>query len=337
MPKYDLAKRPGFPNWYIVWSDRGRSKRRTTGEKDRGKAQLVFAAFLQEMQRPARDDLSVASAMTDYLDRHAARLPSKVQAELAGKLLMEHYRGKPVSAVTLQTQDDYIAKRCKDVGDETIARELSVLRAALNRAKKYGRIDNVPHVISLRRAPARERFLTRKEAARLLRACVELHLRNFVRLALYTGARRGAILDLTWDRVDFDHRRIEYPLPGRVETNKRRAVVPFDGALFTALARTKKRTRSKYVIAYQGHRVASIKTAFKAACKRAKLKGVSPHTLRHTAATWAAQSGEDLWRIAGMLGHESLRMTERYAKHQPDYLKSTSQAMLRGRAKVRAN
>lgn len=279
----------------------------------------------------------MASAMTDYLERHAARLPSRVQAEIAGKLLLAHFGGKPVSGVTLQTQDDYIAKRRKDVGDETIARELSVLRAALNRAKMYGRIDNVPRIVSLRRAPARERFLTRKEAARLLRACGELHLRNFVRLALYTGARRGAILDLTWDRVDFANRLIEYPLPGRQQTTKRRATVPFEGALFTALQRAKRRTRSKFAIAYQGHGVASIKTAFKAACRRARLKGVSPHTLRHTAATWAAQSGEDMWKIAGMLGHGSLRMTERYAKHQPEYLKSTSRAMLRGSAKARAN
>lgn len=337
MPKYELTKRPGFPNWYIVWSDHGRSKRRTTGEADREQAQRVFAAFLQEVERPQKNDISVASVMTDYLERHAARLPSKVQAEIAGKFLMDHFGNRPVSDITLQLQDNYIAKRRKDVGDETIARELSVLRAALNRAKKYGRLDSTPHIISLTRAPARERFLTRKEAARLLFACKSVHLRNFVRLALYTGARRGAILDLTWDRVDFAQRRISYALPGRRQTNKRRATVPFGGALLRALRCAKRQGRSKYVIAYNGHGVDSIKTAFKRACKAAKLKGVSPHTLRHTAATWAAQSGEDLWKIAGMLGHESLRMTEKYAKHQPEYLETTAHAMTRGRAKTRAN
>ena len=51
MPKYELAKRPGFPNWYVVWSEHGRSRRRTTGTPDRGEAQAFYAAFVTELER----------------------------------------------------------------------------------------------------------------------------------------------------------------------------------------------------------------------------------------------------------------------------------------------
>jgi integrase len=331
MPKYELAKRPGFPNWYVVWSEHGRSRRCSTRTADRGEAQAFFAAFLTEIDRPAGKAATLASVLNAYLTQHAAHLPSKEQAEIAGKLLLAHYGDALVTAVTLQSQDDYIAKRRKaKVADETISRELSVLRAAVNRAKKYDTIDEAPFVKSLPKAPARERYITRTEAARLLRSCAEAHVRDFVRLALYTGARRGAILELTWDRVDFTQRLLYFPLPGRAQTNKRSAVVPFEGALYTALQRAKRRSRSKYVISYHGRGVDSIKTGFRNACRVAKLKKVTPHTLRHTAATWAAQNGEDLWRIAGMLGHENMRTVQRYAHHQPGHLRSTARAIMRG-------
>ncbi len=41
--------------------------------------------------------------------------------------------------------------------------------------------------------------------------------------------------------------------------------------------------------------------------------------MRHTAATWAAQDGTEIWEIANMLGHTNIRTTQRYMKHHPDY------------------
>lgn len=62
----------------------------------------------------------------------------------------------------------------------------------------------------------------------------------FVRIALYTGARSGAILDLTWDRVDFANKLIYFKNPDRIVRNKRRATVPIEGALLRSLKWLKK-------------------------------------------------------------------------------------------------
>jgi integrase len=60
---------------------------------------------------------------------------------------------------------------------------------------------------------------------------------------------------------------------------------------------------TRYFVEYNGEAVASVKTAFKRAVKLAGLPGkVSPHTLRHTAATWLMQAGADRWQAAGYLG-----------------------------------
>ncbi|HEX6992113.1 MAG TPA: tyrosine-type recombinase/integrase [Gemmatimonadales bacterium] len=336
MPSYKLAKRPGFPNWYIVWTEGHRSHRRSTGTADRRQAELVLAAFILEINRPAEaepDEVGLVALLQEYYDDYASHLPSSVQADIAVRHLTAFYGASTVAAVTLSSQDKYIAKRRKEgVADETISRELSVLRAALRRAEKHGKLKAAPFVKALPKAPARERWLTRKEAAKLLKACREPHLRMFVRLALYTGARSGAILDLTWDRVDFAHRKVWYPLPQRRETNKRRAVVPIVGAMLGALRRAKRNHKGKYVVSYQGQPVASVKKAFRAAVKRAGLKGVTPHTLRHTAATWAAQNGVAMFKVSGILGQRMLATTERYTKHSADHLVDAAWAIVRAKS-----
>ncbi|MSP03489.1 MAG: hypothetical protein EXR07_20975 [Acetobacteraceae bacterium] len=83
-----------------------------------------------------------------------------------------------------------------------------------------------------------------------------------------------------------------------------------------------------YVVEYAGEKVASVKTGTRAAARRANLPGVTPHILRHTAATWMALAGVPMIEIARILGHRDSRITERvYAKHSPDYLRRAVDAL----------
>jgi integrase len=85
---------------------------------------------------------------------------------------------------------------------------------------------------------------------------------------------------------------------------------------------------TRYFVEYNGEAVASVKTAFKRAVKLAGLPGkVSPHTLRHTAATWLMQAGADRWQAAGYLGM-SVEMLDRvYGHHHPDHLQDAVRAI----------
>ncbi len=332
-PNYKLAKRAGSPRWYIVWSESGRSRRVPTGTKDREQAELVLAAFRLERARPAQkrpDEVALSKVLDDYYARHASKLPSAETAAIAIRHLKAFYGAAMISGVTESSLDEYEAIR-RPVSNETINRERMVLRAALNRARKRGWIRDVPHIPTLPKTPPKQRALSRKEAAKFLWACRRIpHLALFVRLGLYTGARRQAILDLTWERVDLGARLIHYPLPEVIHARKRRAVVPVAGALYTALERARRDAATDWVIEWEGAPVQAIKTAFRRAVARAGLENVTPHTLRHTAATWAAQSGASLWDVAGMLA-QRVATTERvYAKHQPGYLAGAARAMLRG-------
>ena len=81
-------------------------------------------------------------------------------------------------------------------------------------------------------------------------------------------------------------------------------------------------------VEYAGEKVASVETGTRAAARRANLPGVTPHILRHTAATRMALAGVPMIEIARMLGHRDSRIAERvYAKHSPDYLRRAVDAL----------
>src|SRR5262249_36618713 len=185
------------------------------------------------------------------------------------------------------------------------------------------------------REPGRDRWLTRSEAAKLLwesrrEVKSRLHLPLFILIALYTGARRGAILGLQWSQVDLVRGRIDFNEPGRARPNKRRPIIPIPRGLLWFLRAAQRRASSPFGIAYDGQAVKRIRRSFRGACRRAGLTDVTPHVLRHTAGTWLAQAGVDLHQIGGWLGHSNEGTTELYAHHHPDYFDAAKRAMERG-------
>jgi integrase len=74
-------------------------------------------------------------------------------------------------------------------------------------------------------------------------------------------------------------------------------------------------------VEFNGKPVASVKKGFKSAVGLAGLGGkVTPHTLRHTAATWLMQRGVPVWEAAGFLGMSAEVLLGTYGHHHPDYL-----------------
>ena len=90
---------------------------------------------------------------------------------------------------------------------------------------------------------------------------------------------------------------------GKQQTNKRQPPVPLPPRLLAHMRRWKDRNViTRHFVEYNGEAVASVKTAFKRGVKLAGLPGkVSPHTLRHTAATWLMQAGLIAGRRLGIL------------------------------------
>ena len=114
---------------------------------------------------------------------------------------------------------------------------------------------------------------------------------------------------------------------GEGSGNKRRAKVPLHPTLRPTLLEAMEARTSAYVVEHGGARVGSIKVGFRNAAIRAGLVGVTPHVLRHTAATWMAQKGVRLELIAGYLGNSAATVERTYSHHHPDHMKEASAAL----------
>lgn len=208
----------------------------------------------------------------------------------------------------------------------TVRKELEVVRAALNFHKKGAvAVFELPAP-----PPAKERYLSRTEARALLRAARPFpHVRAFIALSLATGARQSALLELTWGRVDFPRKRVSLALGDALDPQrKRRATVPMNKRAYRYLKVLDAAKTCDHVIEWGGHRVLSVKKGFKAACDRAGLSNVTPHMLRHTAASWMAEAGIDMFRISRYLGHGDTKITERrYAKLHPEFLADAADSL----------
>ncbi|MCD0417290.1 site-specific integrase [Rubrivivax sp. JA1024] len=320
--------------YYIVWSEAGRSRERSTGSADRRIAENALAAFLHVRTRDAgpRDpaEILITDVLADYAEEHGPETASPWRIAAAVKALVPFWQGKTVAQINRESCRSYVAFRKRSAG--TARRELGVLRAAVNHAHRSGRLTRVV-AFDLPEAPeARDRFLTKAEAAALLRAAlreprVRLYLPLFVLIGLYSGQRKEAILSLRWSQIDLDAGRIDFNAPGARRSNKRRARQPIPRKLLGHLRRARRRgTDIGFVIHENGKRLGDIKRGFATACTKAGLENVTPHVLRHTCATWLMQRGAPLWEAAGYLDMTSETLQRVYGHHHPDFLRGAAEA-----------
>ena len=212
------------------------------------------------------------------------------------------------------------ARTAAGIKPSTINRELVTLSASINWARTEMELE-LPNPVTgrkLKEPEARIRWITKAESLVLLKAAESKqapYLVDFIDLALNTGCRRGELLGLEWTRVDFGQGLIH--LEASHTKAKKRRTVPINATARAALVnRTSYRSEhcasSRWVFSNrQGERIASIKTAWGAACKRARIENFHIHDMRHTCAAWLVQAKVPLPQIRDLLGHASITMTEK--------------------------
>lgn len=296
--------------YYAVWREGGETKRTSLRTDNREIAEQRLAD-----QRRKPKGSTVADFVQAYLSAKEGK-PSHASMVYSWQALKPHFGHYRPDQITPALCKEYAKKR--KVSPGTILKDLGLLRTALK--GRGGEFWGPPS------PPPKDRYLTRPEFENLLKASSLPHLRLFLVLAITTGARTGALLGLTWDRVDFARGNIRLA-DGRSE-GKGRATPPMNNAAREALETAFKGRTSEWVIEWAGGRLRSVKRAFREAVARAGLKEVTPHVLRHTAAVWMIESGATITEVAQYLGHSDTRTTFRvYARHSPDHLRNVAKAL----------
>lgn len=320
MPEFALGKLNG--RFVVTWWEAGKRRRFRLDARTREEADRALIAFRRQHQISGA--ATVEALWAAYVEEKAGKAVIATM-EFTWRKIKPVFGHLSPAEIDAQICRSHIEARTNDgIRPGTIWTELGHLRTVLTWAEKSGFIERAPYILRPAKPAPKDRHLTRAEATRLLDAAVMPHTRLAILMMLTTAARIGAILDLTWDRVDFERSQIRLAIDDGA-TRKGRATVPMVQSLRVALEQARKESLTGHVIEWAGKPVTSLRTGFSAAAKSAGLSDVTPHVLRHTAAVWMAEGGRSMAEIAQFLGHRNSRMTESvYARFSPDYLRAAA-------------
>jgi integrase len=320
--------------------------------------QYIAEKYAPDRKERDIEKIAIADVLSIYVDDKREAQQNKRGFDERVRRLNEWWGSTMLSAINGPSCRAYVRSRGSNGGAR---RDLEDLRAAINHHAKEGLHRGLVRVWLPPKGLPRDRWLTRAEAAALIWACWRhrevqtihrgknkgqrvttvkrplRHIARFILIGQYTGTRAGAIASASpvaaigRSYVDLD-RGVFYRLPqGNVETNKRQPPIPLPKRLLAHMRRWKRRRLiARHFVEFNGVGVLSVKTGFKRAVKLAGLSGrVTPHTLRHTAATWLMQNGVDPWEAAGYLGMSVETLLRVYGHHHPDHMKGAVDGITR--------
>lgn len=184
---------------------------------------------------------------------------------------------------------------------------------------------------------AKERYLSSEEAARLMEAAgqsLNPQLKNIVGLLLLTGARKRELLDARWEHIDRE--RKAWFLPDTKNGTSR--WVPLSQAALDIIDELPRFDKCPWLLPNPASKAKTpytdLKHPFDTARKLAGLPDVTIHTLRHSAASFMANAGIDIFAVGKVLGHKSIASTQRYSHLANDTLLKAVEA---GAAKMNIN
>jgi hypothetical protein len=279
-----------------VWIIRDGKRTEGTGcrKDDRAGAERALAEYLNrkhlaQASKGPRDPSQVPIADVLALYGKAKVASQSRPKETAGRIerLLGFFGDKTLCELNGDLCRAYVDRRSTDAAAR---RELEDLRAAINYHRREGLCSQIVAITLPDERPPRERWLTRKEAAGLVRAAWRYrevqkgvktdrrsrrHVAKFILMGLYTGTRSGAICGAAlhptvgggWIDVD---RGVFYRRPaGRRETNKRQPPVPVPGQLLAHLRRWKTRGQ-RYAVEWNGKPVKSDRKGVRSRCRRCR-------------------------------------------------------------------
>lgn len=270
-----------------------------------------------EMERGVFISTSEAETTTlhDLLQRYAEEVLPTKKSQSDGKyrlkLLDEHLGHLVIAAITPPVVKEYRDYRRTKVQDETVRKEVLTLGRILKVAHKEWDIhlprgNPVESIALPKKSKARDRRLEAGEEKRLLDAALEYGgmIHDIITLALETGMRRGEIVSMRWNDVNYVKRTAVL----RDTKNTEDRTVPLSPR---ALEILKKQPRNISGIVF-AIRADSITQAFDRVCVRAEIEGLNFHDLRHEATSRFFEKGLGVMEVAAITGHKDLAMLKRY-------------------------
>lgn len=303
-------------SWGIDFYDNGRRIKKIIGTRKDAEHSLSLLkadSLRGELSLIKKSDMGFRELAEKYLEYGETNgKKSLVRDGCSVKALLGSFEYFKISQISPLHIENYKKRRLEEKRKPaTVNRELSCLKHmfALARKWKIARENPASEVKLLKEEECKMRVLEKVEAELLIDAAAE-YLKPILITALSTALRRGELLKLTWNDVDFVNCSI------RVRNTKsgKDRVVPMNSLVAETLK--EQDMSDEFVFPSKEKRerfFESVSRDLRATCGRVGIGNFRFHDLRHTAASWmVVDGGIDLVTVKEILGHSEIKMTMVY-------------------------
>jgi len=330
-------------HWYVDLRSDGKRYRRKSPEDSKKGALAFQAVLLGRISRGEPIDgtpINTCPLFGDFVQQWfksyvVANNKTSVRVtkrDIIKNHLTPFFGKHPLDQITSWMIEQFKTKKQKDgLKAKTINNILSVLRTCLAYAHEWELIDKTIRIKALKTVPPPTKYLSIEELNLLLEDKQAGVWNDMTLVAAHTGMRYGELCGLHWEDVNLQTKTIhvrlslvrkEFTTPKSGKTR----IIPMSEAVFTKLSLTD--THGPLVFMREDGRQITkgmgLPNLHKI-CDRVGIKRIGWHTLRHTFATMLVDRGRPLMVVKELLGHSTIKMTERYA-HVPET--SLTQAVL---------
>lgn len=321
-----LDQRADSPYWYVCeWDAPNRRwRRKSTRTADHSEAQKILAEHILALEtRCIVSDASVLHVVLRYWTRVAHRHFASYTTKRVMALVNEHLSGVRIFDWPTEDQRAFIAKLANAKTTQRRYWSVILAAAAWMASDEVQELPSMPKLVKIKLKGAQAATTTRAakpfsvpDFKRLFEVAKHEHEQRLLLLCLVTDHRPGAVLDLTWDRIDLDQGFADLRVPGRPVTNKRRGIVPLSP---TVIAYLRDRRSIGPVIQWKGRRMKTFEMTFLRLVKDAGITG-SAYSVRKGVATYLRSQGISVPDIKAMLSHSLGGETDEYAHYDPAYM-----------------
>jgi integrase len=334
-----IFERPkGSGIWYIRYHDaEGVEHRESVGAKglarriyDKRKAQIRAGVF--EPKKPPAPVVTIAQVLDAYKayedkhDKHCMDTPK------GHERLKARFGTMPAESITRVNVEDFAAdlraglltqvagKPLKPLAASTVNHHITLLGAAMRRAFRAGtiKVNPLTDLSRLKENNKRDRWLSDPEETRLMEA-LPPRVHPLVLTAIHAGLRKGELHALRNRNINLASRvlRVEEAKGGEGRS------IPMNEILVEALTTIKGDAPNEFLFrSSKGNALANLRKVWDEALREAKIDNFVFHDLRHTFGSRLVMSGVDLKTVQILMGHKSIKMTERYAHLAPGHLRA---------------
>lgn len=252
----------------------------------------------------------ILEGVEKFLTDHVPRLGSQAKTKAHIRALMPYVAGRKMKEIAQVWAEIKAAEIGK--APATVNHKGRILRQISRMAwREWGWLER-PAAIGLLPENPRETFLTLDQVEALAKACPNPAVGDYVRLAAYTGIRRGHLLRLTAHDVRSGFIHLD-----RTSKTRTLQLVPLHPKVAGIAARLP-----------LGASDDQVRDSWAKAREACGLQHVRWHDLRHTCASWLVMAGVPLHTVSEVLGHSSMAMTRRYAHLSPEHLSDAIKKMV---------